>query len=71
MMESIVLAELWVIVKPRNRGIFRETFSRTAQAAWDEFYVGGVCADAINPDKDCDKLGYRAKKVKIVLEEVL
>lgn len=64
----MVLAELWVIVKPSNKGIFKETFAYSQKGAWDEFYLGGVCKDAIDSKKDCDKLGYRARKVSIVFK---
>ena len=63
----MTIAKLWVIIKPKNRGIFKETFATSEKKAWDEFYLGGVCKDAIDDQKDPYKLGYRARKVEIVI----
>jgi hypothetical protein len=65
----MILANLWVIVRPGNKGIFIETFSSSPEESWNEFYLGGVCQDAVDASVNCEALGYKAQKVAIVLEE--
>ena len=60
----MILAELWVIVKPNNKGVLEESFASTAHDAWERALI--VYWQHLK--EDLFKKGHRARRVQIVFK---
>lgn len=64
----MILANVWMIVKPHNRGVVSGPPASNATLAW----VNVLADDVLGPDETVRSLftqGYRARRVQIVLPE--